>query len=100
MVHHVDEGTALVDEAALIVEQPDSGHPQRRPVRELVAELIEQLGPTATRLGTTGQLADVATILESGTGATRQRAVVDAGGTLVDVVHHLARELSDDRLES
>lgn len=85
-------------DAELIVEHPDTGHPERRPIRELVAELIEQLGPTATRLGTTDQLDDVSSILEVGTGASRQRAVVEAGGTLVDVVHLLVESLAADTI--
>ena len=87
-------------EAELIVERPDTGHPDRRPVRELVRELIEQLGPTAERLGTTAQLDDVSDILEVGTGASRQRAVVEAGGTLVDVVHHLVESLAADAIST
>ena len=43
-------------------------------------------------------LDDVASILDVGTGASRQRAVVEAGGTLVDVVHHLVENLADDTI--
>ena len=85
-------------DAELIVEHPETGHPERRPIRELVRDLITQLTPTAARLGTTEQLQDVATILEVGTGASRQRAVVEAGGTLLDVVHHLVESLAADTL--
>jgi carboxylate-amine ligase len=85
-------------DAELIVEHPESGDPERLPIRELVLDLITQLTPTAARLGTTEQLHDVATILEVGTGASRQRAVVEAGGTLLDVVHHLVESLAADAL--
>jgi carboxylate-amine ligase len=85
-------------DAELIVEHPETGHPERRPIRELVGELIDRLAPTARRLGTTPQLDDVSSILEIGTGASRQRAVVEAGGTLVDVVHHLVESLASDTI--
>jgi len=85
-------------DAELIVEHPETGNPERLPIRELVRDLITQLTPTAARLGTTEQLQDVATILEVGTGASRQRAVVEAGGTLLDVVHHLVESLAADTL--
>jgi carboxylate-amine ligase len=84
-------------EASLIVEDVTRGTVQRRPVRELVAELLAELQPIASELGSERELADVLTILASGSGTERQRRIVDAGGTLVDVVHHLARELADDR---
>jgi glutamate---cysteine ligase / carboxylate-amine ligase len=85
-------------DAELIVEHPESGHPERRAVRELVVELLQELAPTAARLGTTDQLDDLRTILTVGTSAMRQRAVVEGGGTLVDVVHHLVESLAADAL--
>ena len=85
-------------DARLIVEDPAHGKPTRSPVRELVSELIEELQPTATRLGTTAQLADVLTILDAGSGTVRQRRVVERGGTLLDVVQQLAEELAEDRI--
>ena len=85
-------------DAELIVEHPESGHPERRPVRELVNELLDELAPTAARLGSTAELDDLRTILAVGTSAMRQRAVVEAGGTLVDVVHHLVESLAADTL--
>jgi carboxylate-amine ligase len=85
-------------EATLIVQQPDSGHPVRRPVRELVTELLAELQPVASDLGALEQLADLEVVLEAGSGAQRQRRVVEAGGTLADVVHHLAAELATDTI--
>jgi carboxylate-amine ligase len=85
-------------DAALIVQHPDSGHPERRPVRELVTELLAELQPVASDLGTVDHLADLATLLEAGSGAQRQRRVVEAGGTLADVVQHLAAELATDTI--
>jgi carboxylate-amine ligase len=85
-------------DADLIVEHPDSGHPERRPVRELVTELLADLYPVASELGTLDQLADLEVMLAAGSGAQRQRRVVEAGGTLADVVQHLAAELAADTI--
>ncbi len=83
-------------DARLIVEAEGDGKPQRRPVRELVTELIAELSPTADMLGTHAELAAIKRILEHGSGSMRQRRLVEAGATLADVVHHLADELYDD----
>ena len=85
-------------DARLIVEEPGAGTPTRRPIRELVDELVEGLRPTADELDTHAELDQILAILESGSGTTRQRAVVEAGGSLQDVVTHLADELAADRL--
>jgi carboxylate-amine ligase len=85
-------------DARLIVEDSEYGRPSRRPVKELVSELVDDLWPTAERLGTTDQLTDVLTILQAGSGTNRQRRVVERGGTLLDVVLQLADELADDRI--
>ena len=83
-------------DAHLIVEHPESGHPERRSIRDLLTELVDALWPTAEQLGTTAQLQDLVMLLEVGSGAARQRRVVEAGGTLVDVVHHLVDSLAAD----
>lgn len=83
-------------DAELIVD----GAGRRRPVRELVLELVEQVRPAARRVGGTAALDDVARILDTGAGYTRQRRVVERGGSLADVVATLDRELADDRPES
>jgi len=85
-------------DAELIVEHPGTGRPERRPVRELLIELLDDLRPVAEDLGNLGHLADLAALTQVGTGAQRQRRVVEAGGTLVDVVHHLAAELANDTI--
>lgn len=85
-------------DAALIVQHPDGGRPERRPVRQLIVELLAELRPVATELGTLEDLADLEVLLEIGSGAARQRRVVEAGGTLADVVQHLAVELATDTI--
>ncbi|MEM8620476.1 MAG: glutamate--cysteine ligase [Actinomycetota bacterium] len=85
-------------DARLIVEHPDGGPPTRRPARELIAELLEQLAPTAEQLGATDQFDNIADIAATGSGTQRQRAVVAGGGTLHDVVDHLRGELDADRV--
>jgi glutamate---cysteine ligase / carboxylate-amine ligase len=85
-------------EAELIVEHPETGHPERRPVRALVTELLDELRPVADELGNLEQLGDLEVLLAAGSGAQRQRRIVEAGGTLADVVHHLAAELVDDTI--
>ncbi len=85
-------------EANLIVEREAAdGGPQRRPVRELATELVDELRPIARRLGCEAELGGILEILRHGTGAQRQRRLIAAGATLVDVVNHLADELDSDR---
>ncbi len=81
----------------LIVETEGDDKPLRRPIRELVIELTEQLAETAAQLGTENELADILRIAVDGTGTTRQRRLVEQGGTLLDVVHHLADELANEQ---
>jgi carboxylate-amine ligase len=83
-------------DAMLIVEDLPDGPTVRRPVRELVVELVDELMPIACEIGSHSELAGVLTILETGSGTQRQRRLVERGGTLVDVVYHLAQELADD----
>jgi glutamate---cysteine ligase / carboxylate-amine ligase len=85
-------------DAELIVEHPETGHPERRPVRTLVTELLDDLGPIADELGNLEHFGDLELLLAAGSGAQRQRRIVEAGGTLADVVHHLAAELADDTI--
>jgi carboxylate-amine ligase len=79
-------------DAELIVD--DTG--KRRHVRDLVADLVADLEPTSERLGCAAELASLRRTLESGSSAHRQRSVVAAGGSLVDVVDGLVRELQTD----
>jgi carboxylate-amine ligase len=66
----------------------------RRPMREALGDLIEELTPTARRLGCDDELGSLRRTLESGSSAARQRRVVTAGGSLVDVVDSLIGELA------
>lgn len=79
-------------EAELIVDD----HGQRVPAGELLEALVAELGPTAERLGTSEDLADVLRLWAIGPGYLRQRRIVDAGGSLEDVVASLARQLEAD----
>jgi carboxylate-amine ligase len=68
-----------------------------RPVRQAIAELVEELTPTAKRLGCAAELADVTRILTVGASYERQRAVAAAhGGDLRPVVDSLLAEMRDD----
>lgn len=79
-------------EAQLIVD--DEG--TRRPARELLEDLIAELGPAAKRIGTSADLADVLALWDLGPGYLRQRRVTEAGGDLLDVVKSLERQLDTD----
>jgi len=65
-----------------------------RPMRDVVTELVQTLAPTADRLGCARELDDVHHILDVGPGYLRQRRIVAAGGTLVDVVDRLIDEMA------
>lgn len=71
----------------------EGGDRRRRPLRELAAELLDDIGPTAGRLGSS-DLPAVSDLLAGGSSADRQRGIVADGGTLLDVVRHLADELA------
>ena len=67
-----------------------------RPVRRAITDLVEDLEPTARRLGCADELADVERILSVGSSCQRQRAVASAhGGDLRAVVDSLLAELRD-----
>jgi carboxylate-amine ligase len=68
-----------------------------RPVREALVELVEELMPVARRLDCADELASVLDVVAEGPSARRQREVVAAGGTLVDVVDALIAEMATDR---
>jgi carboxylate-amine ligase len=76
-------------EAEVIVDETG----RTEPLRESLSELIDQLGPVSRRLGCEAELARVATMMERGPSYLRQREVVAAGGSLVDVVDTLLEEL-------
>jgi glutamate---cysteine ligase / carboxylate-amine ligase len=66
------------------------------PLRDAMTELVEELSPIARRLGCSAELEDVLAILERGPSYIRQREVVAAGGSLIDVVDSLVEELRLD----
>ncbi|TYP89824.1 glutamate--cysteine ligase [Blastococcus xanthinilyticus] len=67
-----------------------------RPVREAIAELVEELAPTAKRLDCEAELRDVLRILDAGASYQRQRAVArEHDGELRFVVDSLLAELRD-----
>lgn len=65
---------------------------QRRPAELLLEQLVDRLTPTAQRLGSTDELADVLDVWAAGPSYLRQRAIVEAGGSLEEVVRHLVAE--------
>jgi carboxylate-amine ligase len=67
------------------------------PMKQAVLELVDRLSPMADRLGCSEELQSVVGIVERGPSYARQREVVGAGGTLVDVVDSLVDELKSDR---
>ncbi len=75
-------------DARLIVD--DAG--TRRPVRDLVAEMIDELRPIAQRYGADAHL-DRALTMADQPGYVRQRDVLRTGGSPADVVRRLADEL-------
>ena len=68
-----------------------------RPVREELVELVGQLAPIASGLGCADELASVLDVVAEGPSARRQREVVAAGGTMIDVVDALVAEMATDR---
>lgn len=73
---------------------------KRRPMREALSDLIEELTPTARRLGCADELGSLRKTLESGSSAARQRRVVAEGGSLIDVVDSLVAELASGEVSS
>ncbi|MEX2289366.1 MAG: glutamate--cysteine ligase [Mycobacteriales bacterium] len=63
------------------------------PLRDALAELVQDLRPTAERLGCAQELARVQAVLDGGASYQRQRTVAAAsGGDLSAVVDHLLEE--------
>jgi glutamate---cysteine ligase / carboxylate-amine ligase len=66
------------------------------PVRQAILDLVEDLTPTAKRLGCEAELLDVERVLAVGASYQRQRAVAAAsGGNLRPVVDSLLAEMRD-----
>jgi carboxylate-amine ligase len=67
-----------------------------RPVRQAISDLVDELTPTARRLGCEAELADVERVLAVGASYQRQRAAALASdGDLKPVVDSLLAELRD-----
>ncbi|PVE96138.1 glutamate--cysteine ligase [Microbacterium sp. TPD7012] len=65
----------------------------QRPVREHLAETLEELAPVAVELGCVREFGSIATTLEDGASYERQLTIANAtGGDLGAVVQHLIRE--------
>src|ERR1700693_1071442 len=79
-------------DASIIVDEGGTTVPLRKAVRELV----EDLTPVAARLGCTGELRGAIEIMERGSSYIRQSEVVEARGSLADVVDSLIAELRAD----
>ena len=69
----------------------------RVPVAQSIRELVEELTPVAARLGCLDELTSNLDTLDRGPSYLRQRRVVEAGGSSVDVVDSLVREMETDR---
>ncbi|WP_153505297.1 glutamate--cysteine ligase [Cumulibacter manganitolerans] len=66
-----------------------------RPVRESLLGLVEELMPTAKRLGCVDELGSIETILDRGASYQRQRARLQETGKMSDVVDLLLGEMRD-----
>jgi len=66
------------------------------PLRDSISELVEDLTPSARRLGCSDELGEALEVIARGPSYIRQREVVEAGGSLKDVVDSLIRELVRD----
>jgi len=67
------------------------------PLRDTITELVEDLTPSARRLGCVEELSGALAIVERGPSYVRQREVVSNGGSLPDVVDSLVQELLSDQ---
>jgi carboxylate-amine ligase len=76
--------------AALV---PDDASGVRTPIADVAADLVETLAPFADEYDAGAALAHVDEVFTYGNSADRQRRLVAGGGTLLDVVRHLADEL-------
>ncbi|MFP5316766.1 MAG: glutamate--cysteine ligase [Acidimicrobiia bacterium] len=80
-------------QASVIVDEGGAQQPLGDSVRAVVAEL----GPVAAELGCAGELRSLLDIVELGPSYVRQRNLVAAGASLMDVVDSLVEELRTDR---
>ncbi|MGN7947944.1 glutamate--cysteine ligase [Microbacterium sp. 22215] len=76
-------------DARVIVDAAGS----QRPVRDHLAQIIEDLAPVAVELGCVREFGSIGTILTDGASYERQLTIANAtGGDLAAVVQHLIRE--------
>jgi carboxylate-amine ligase len=76
--------------AELVTDDASGG---RTPIATVAADLVESLAAVAEEHDADAALAHVGEIFATGNSADRQRGLVADGGTLLDVVRHLADEL-------
>jgi carboxylate-amine ligase len=106
--HAVDEGRPSIDHDGWVVRENKwraarwglgaelvSVDGATRPIRTDIAALVAELQPTARALGCVKELDYVLDILRQGASYERQRAVIESGGSLEDVVAHLVAEFED-----
>lgn len=67
-------------------------------VPDAVAELLTVLQPIGVKLGCERELGWVREILDTGSSSSRQRAFIDQGATLTEVVDRMVLELGTDRI--
>jgi carboxylate-amine ligase len=72
-------------------------HGRTQRAGEAVRDLVEELSPVADRLGCTEELRGALAIVDRGPSYLRQREIISAGGTLLDVVDSLVEEMRIDR---
>ncbi|WP_341934594.1 glutamate--cysteine ligase [Microbacterium sp. LWO14-1.2] len=76
-------------DARLIVDAAGA----QRPVRDHIAEVLDELAPVAVELGCVREFGSISTILSEGASYERQLTIANAtGGDLRAVVQHLIRE--------
>ena len=80
-------------DAELIVDEQGT----LSPLRDVIAELVEELTPAARKLGCETELLGALGILEHGPSYQRQRRWAEAGASLPDVVDRLIEELRSDQ---
>jgi glutamate---cysteine ligase / carboxylate-amine ligase len=78
-----------------IIITDDSG--STAPLRDELYELVRELEPVAERMGCTEELFVVSEVLGDGASYERQRAIIDSGGELTDVVDALITEFAENR---
>lgn len=83
---HGIDAEIIVDEAGTL-----------RPMRQALAEVVEDLAPVARRLGCAEELEHTLAMVDVGPSYLRQRRLVAAGATLAEVVGALAEELRTDQ---